>query len=352
MAVEPIFPPVMMASQTYEGTTGTQFEYLAHLENLLRHRYLECPFDPLQIKDLVEKFTVISNDKMVKWEGYLCRGDGYLVRLRFTKTKKRLEVNLAADTDEEVDEALDYIKGLVLQDLDEDSIQMTFWTQAAHGPTQYDRSVQAESWNKLKDNYPSTDLDALMTDFKPGAGGQLILWSGPPGEGKTYALRTFAYQWRDLLKIHYIVDSDKFFGPNSDYLLQVLLEEVEDDENKWRLLVLEDAGELIAMDAKQETGQALSRLLNSCDGLIGQGLKILVLITTNEEVGKLHPAIARPGRCAANIEFKPFSKEQGEAWLKAHGKEQELDGPVTLADLYAQLEGYGKTETKKTMGFS
>ena len=49
------------------------------------------------------------------------------------------------------------------------------------------------------------------------------------------------------------------------------------------------------MDAKERTGQALSRFLNVVDGLIGQGLRLLVLVTSNEELGKLHPAVSRPG---------------------------------------------------------
>ena len=43
------------------------------------------------------------------------------------------------------------------------------------------------------------------------------------------------------------------------------------DEERWRLLLLEDCDELIRGEAKQSTGQALSRLLNLTDGLLGQG---------------------------------------------------------------------------------
>jgi hypothetical protein len=30
-----------------------------------------------------------------------------------------------------------------------------------------------------------------------------------------------------------------------------------------------------------EVGQGLARLLNVCDGMVGQGLRILILLTTN-----------------------------------------------------------------------
>jgi ATP-dependent 26S proteasome regulatory subunit len=83
----------------------------------------------------------------------------------------------------------------------------------------------------------------------------------------------------------------------------------------------------------------LSRLLNVVDGLIGQGLRVLVLVTTNEPIRALHPAVARPGRCAANIEFDPLSADEASAWLKAHGQEQPSEIPMPLAELFAALEG-------------
>lgn len=51
----------------------------------------------------------------------------------------------------------------------------------------------------------------------------------------------------------------------------------------------------------------LSRLLNVCDGLLGQGLNVIVLFATNAPLGVIHPAVLCPGRCLATVEFGPFS---------------------------------------------
>ena len=72
--------------------------------------------------------------------------------------------------------------------------------------------------------------------------------------------------------------------------------------------------------------------------MIGQGLRVLVLVTTNEEIRTLHPAVARPGRCAANIQFVPLVADESKAWLERHGIEDSV-GESTLAALYARLEG-------------
>jgi hypothetical protein len=97
-------------------------------------------------------------------------------------------------------------------------------------------------------------------------------------------------------------------------------------------------------------GQGLSRFLNVVDGLIGQGLRILVLVTTNEEIKKLHPAVARPGRCAANVSFGPLSQDEADAWLGERGADATVDGAATIAQLYA-LAGDGGGAAQPSVGF-
>src|ERR671934_2338409 len=141
------------------------------------------------------------------------------------------------------------------------------------------------------------------------------------------------------------------YGSRAIFHEAVDFEEDDDDGDgevrpakHWRLLVLEDTGELLTPDAKSIIGQGLSRFLNVVDGLIGQGLRVLVLVTTNEEIRGLHPAVARPGRCAANIDFVALAPDEARAWLAAHGVEDGAAESRILASLYAQLEGYDPAE--------
>jgi SpoVK/Ycf46/Vps4 family AAA+-type ATPase len=104
------------------------------------------------------------------------------------------------------------------------------------------------------------------------------------------------------------------------------------NQNPWRLLIIEDAEEFLNPKAKDIVGQALSRLLNVGDGFIGQGLNILVLMTTNVPLTDIHPAVKRPGRCMVNIEVPSMTRQQAEAWLEAP-LPATLKEP-TLAELY------------------
>jgi Domain of unknown function (DUF5925) len=251
-------------------------------------------------------------------------------------------------------------------------VNVQFWTYSRHGPIASHREISVPEWTEVEANYTSptrAGLERLMRGFRPAHGGQLILWHGEAGSGKTFALRALAWEWRDWCEFKYIVDPDSFFGEHADYLMQVLTQpgyadmpdpramqhmamsgdypifpggprgEIDGASQAWRLLVLEDTGELLTPDAKAVIGQGLSRFLNVVDGLIGQGLRILVLVTTNEPIKALHPAVARPGRCAANIEFGRLSAEEADEWLEKHGGAAPVDRPTLLAGLYAAVEG-------------
>jgi hypothetical protein len=156
--------------------------------------------------------------------------------------------------------------------------------------------------------------------------------------------------------MEYVVDPERFFG-EANYMVQTLMgaEAGVDYERpgrprvvhqpRWRLIVIEDAGEFIREDAAAKTGQGLSRLLNLTDGLIGQGLRIMILMTTNEKFTDLAASVARTGRCLSHIAFKPFTLSEARAWLGETPKKL-TPGQTewVLADLYGQQTHEGKIQ--------
>jgi len=115
--------------------------------------------------------------------------------------------------------------------------------------------------------------------------------------------------------------------------------------------VLEDAGEYLAPDAKQTRGQALSRLLNVCDGVLGQAMNALILVTTNEPLRSLHPALSRPGRCVAQVGFERFDRASIEEWAQREGCKVPERATATVADLYAGATGGFEVPEPRRFGF-
>lgn len=229
------------------------------------------------------------------------------------------------------DEALattvaDKIVARVPQNTDERRVEVTFSDASSGSRTM---ALDVRAWAEVADHYPAGVRDALsrLVAYSPDVASprRLVLWHGAPGTGKTSAIRALLHAWRHWADAVVVTDPDALLK-DGRYLRRAVLE-ADDDDGRWTVFVLEDAEALLRKDTG---GAAMGKLLNLADGLLGQGLRCLFLITTNEQLGRIHPAVVRPGRCLAQVEFGPLPAQQASRLLG-----RPVAAAMTLAEVMA-----------------
>ena len=191
------------------------------------------------------------------------------------------------------------------------------------------KEITMPDMDSLLQNYPNkirAKVEKLLTakprDLKKG---KLTILNGIAGSGKSNLIRGLASAWHDWAELVYITDTEEFFN-DSRFFRSVLTEIGKrfSVNNKTVVLIIEDADMYISTEAKILQGSVVSRLLNVCDGILGDALNIMFILTANEQGETIHAAFARPGRCLHHITFETFPYDEAVEWAKFMDMDPEL----------------------------
>ena len=181
-----------------------------------------------------------------------------------------------------------------------ETVTVGFWHQGRCGSLKnVERDIAVESWERIRNNYSSPAASALEAAMATGPRelpGAFSCSTDLPGTGKTTALRALAHALAIVVPVGGRARPGATLGDSA------YLRELRGPRGRRRRESVASgrARGLRRVDScrrQKGRGQSLARLLNLTDGIVGQGLTMLLAITTNKPIHQLHPAIVRPGRC-------------------------------------------------------
>jgi len=185
-----------------------------------------------------------------------------------------------------------------------------------------------------------------LTSPKPF--GRLNILEGPPGCGKSWAIRGLLYDC-SLSATMVIVPPNlvaELTGPSG---LGTILDFRQDHGDRPLVFILEDADEVLA-PRNGYNMSGVSSLLSMGDGLVGSTMDIRVVATTNATQTELDEAVKRPGRLNVMCHVGPLPAEKASSvYKRLTGKDEQLP-ELTLADIYQRAYDDGWRAPKETSG--
>ena len=170
-----------------------------------------------------------------------------------------------------------------------------------------------------------TKINKKIIDSLESNHSGLYMFHGPPGTGKSTYIKYLASK----------VNKDAIFFPTS-LIGNITSPEIVNLLVKKQncILILEDAEKAIVKRDGNGEASLVSTLLNMTDGILGDVLKLNVIVTYNCKRAEIDEALLRKGRLKAEYSFDPLNKENAAKLIKKLKIKMEAEDKLTLADIY------------------
>lgn len=173
-----------------------------------------------------------------------------------------------------------------------------------------------------------------------------ILFSGPPGTGKTHLARIIAHESNaDFYLISGPSIVSKWVGDTEETLRRIF--EAATSSEHGRAIVFFDEIDSIAErrsnDSHEASKRLVAQLLTLMDGFDDQGKSVVVIAATNR-VETLDPALTRPGRFDWEIEFGLPNLLDRLQILRVHSRHLKTSGDLPLEDIAVLSEGWSAAD--------
>ena len=154
----------------------------------------------------------------------------------------------------------------------------------------------------------------------------LYIFHGVPGCGKTNLIRKLCY---DLNKKVIYLPTELASAIDDPSFIDFLKREAENS-----VIVIEDADNVIR--SRENGGTIVKTLLNLTDGILGDCLKLNIILTFNMDKTNIDQALLRKGRLSYIHEFGKLNKEESLEMAKI----LDIDESLIVEDSYALCDIY------------
>jgi hypothetical protein len=191
-------------------------------------------------------------------------------------------------------------------------------------------------------SYPFIEegVDAFIEDFLKSSENILLL-IGEPGTGKSNFIKYIVSRSKQNALITYDPEIMKKDGIFAMFI-----------EGEYGSLIMEDADTFLG--ARSEGNQMMAKFLNVGDGIVSMASKKLIFSTNLEKLDDIDPALLRPGRCFAVLQFRKMNFDEAKQFLADHKITSWAPTPgesYSLAELYNHTKQARKVTTKRKLGF-
>jgi hypothetical protein len=184
-----------------------------------------------------------------------------------------------------------------------DGIPVVFAWPSKNGIDYRQQSFSRLKLQEVSENYSSDVIGSVekLLEYARNVTHGLVVINGPVGTGKSYLIRSILSELTQRRAVVCI--------PATQFLEEAgLLTQVVANFQK-SIIVLEDIGEVIAIDAAARYVDARANLLNFTEGFLSLLTDAIIIISFNYDIEKIDPAVLRPGRCLARIEINELPYE-------------------------------------------